>query len=493
MNRINFLLARMNPMMYIDGYKLGHHRQYPDNTEYVNSNVTPRSSRVIGCDGVVFFGLQAFIQEYLVERMNKYFFGRPKDEVLHEFETFVQSYLGPNNVGTEHIAELWDLQYLPIEIRAIDEGSYCPLRVPCLIIENTNPRFGWLVNYLETLISASLWQPCTSATLAYEFRKLLNQAADETCENRDLVQWQGHDFSFRGMSSVCSAETSGAAHLLSFTGTDTIPAILYAEAFYPGENGLVGGSVAATEHSVMCAGGQGNELETISRLLDIYPEGILSVVSDTWDLWNVITVILPQLRSKIVNRKGKLVIRPDSGDPVKIICGDPNAQGPARKGVVELLWDIFGGRKNSKGYKELAPCIGAIYGDSINYERAKAILNGLKAKGFASNNIVLGIGSFTYQYNTRDTFGFAIKATNVVINGVSTPIFKKPITDDGVKNSACGYLRVDRGENNRLQLRENVSWEEMNNSPVMTTVWKDGNWVKRHSFSQVRETLSKQG
>jgi nicotinamide phosphoribosyltransferase len=201
--------------------------------------------------------------------------------------------------------------------------------------------------------------------------------------------------------------------------------------------------------------------------LETYPTGILSVVSDTWDLWKVCTEHIVTLKEEILAREGKLVIRPDSGDPVEIICGknwdsvqNPNDENvdAAEKGVIELLWDVFGGTINEQGYKVLDSHIGAIYGDSITLDRAEQIFTRLEAKGFASTNIVLGVGSFTYQYNTRDTFGFAMKATYVEVDGVGREIFKDPITDDGVKKSAKGLMKVVK-ENGEYRLIDQTTWE----------------------------------
>ena len=181
----------------------------------------------------------------------------------------------------------------------------------------------------------------------------------------------------------------------------------------------------------------------------------MSIVSDTWDLWEVLTEYLPQLKDEIMARDGKVVIRPDSGDPVDIICGTRlgndttgSQSTSTESGVIELLWDTFGGTINEKGYKELDSHIGCIYGDAITHERAREIFERLEAKGFASTNIVFGVGSFTYQFNTRDTFGFAMKATYGEVNGVGREIFKDPITDNGEKKSAKGLLMVQKNENN---------------------------------------------
>lgn len=473
----------MNPMMRIDGYKLDHRRQYPKGTTRVYSNWTPRSSRVDGQSEVVFFGLQYFLQKYLMDDMAAWF-ARPCDKACADYMRRVNGYLGPNTIGAAHIEALHDLGYLPLEFRALPEGTLCPLRVPCLTVENTHPDFAWLVNYFETIMSAVLWMPCTSATTAHRMRRLLNDAAERTGGDPGFVQWQGHDFSMRGMAGLEAAMMSGAGHLLSFTGSDTIPAIDFIEEFYPGDNGFVAGSVPATEHSVMSAGGAESELETFERILDLYPTGIVSVVSDTWDLWRVITEILPKLKDRIMAREGKLVLRPDSGNPVKILCGDPEAEGPAKAGVIALLWDIFGGTETSTGHRQLDPHIGAIYGDAIRYDTAKAICEGLDAKGFASTNAVYGVGSFSYQYVTRDTYGFAMKATWAEIDGKGVDLFKKPVTDSGEKFSAKGRLRViDCGAG--LECVESAG----DGPSLLTPVWRDGTFIRRDSFADIRRRL----
>jgi nicotinamide phosphoribosyltransferase len=379
------------------------------------------------------------------------------------------------------------LGYLPLEFRALPEGTLCPLRVPMLTVENTNDEFAWLVNYFETLISSVLWMPCTSATTAYRLRKLLNGAATATGGDAGFVTWQGHDFSMRGMAGPEAACLSGAGHLLSFTGTDTIPAIEFVEQHYSGENGLIGASVAATEHSVMSAGGERSERDTFEHILDLYPSGIVSIVSDTWDLWRVLTHILPELKERIMRRDGKVVIRPDSGDPTLIICGDPSKEGPARKGVVELLWEVFGGTMTATGHRQLDPHIGVIYGDAITHERAEAICRGLAAKGFASTNMVFGVGSFSYQFVTRDTYGFAMKATWADVAGTARDLFKKPVTDSGTKFSATGRLAVIK-DDGKLRVIERATSEQEAGS-LLTPVWRDGKFVRRSTFAEVRRTL----
>jgi nicotinamide phosphoribosyltransferase len=442
---------------------------------------------VRGHNKVVFFGGQYFFQKYLVEEFQKFFRASP-NEVTERYARRVNGYIGPNTIGTDHIRDLHKLGYLPLEFRAIPEGSAVPLRVPMLTVENTLPEFAWLTNYLETLMSSVLWMPCTSATSAMNMRLILDEAARITGSPKEFVDWQGHDFSFRGMAGPEAAALSGAGHLLFFTGTDTLPAVDLIEDYYGMSDGsLIGGSVAATEHSVMCAGGEQGELATFNRLLDIYPSGILSVVSDTWDLWAVITDILPQLKDRITARDGKLVIRPDSGDPSDILCGDPNAPpgSPAANGVVQLLWNLFGGKTTSTGHRLLDSHIGVIYGDSITRERAWNITQRLAANGFASANVVFGIGSFSYQYCTRDTYGFAMKATWVEINGEGHDIFKTPKTDSGVKNSARGRLAVLRDTDGGLKLVERAT-PEQEAASLLRPVWRDGQALIHETFDIIR-------
>jgi nicotinamide phosphoribosyltransferase len=489
-----------NAITLIDGYKLDHRRQYPEGTQFVYSNWTPRGSRIDGVKHVVNIGLQYFLQEYLMNQFNNWFL-RDVEEVVEAYNKRTLGYLGPNDIGDQHIRELHELGYLPLEFKSLPEGALVPLRVPMFTVENTHPDFFWLVNYIETLMSNVLWMPMTSATIAKRMRGLLEKAAYDTGSPVEFVDWQGHDFSFRGMAGVEAACLSGMGHLTQFTGTDTIPAIDLIEDHYGlglPDDYLIGGSVAATEHSVMCVGGKDDEQETYERLINLYPSGILSVVSDTWDLWKVITETLPALKDKIMARDGKLVIRPDSGDPADILCGLNTKSGKVgpvigysdaeAKGVVELLWEIFGGTETDTGHKLLDSHIGVIYGDSINYERAKDILDRLAAKGFASANVVFGMGSYGYQYQTRDTFGFAMKATNVIINGVETPIFKAPVTDSGVKKSLTGRIAVlrDLAGSREYYAVENASDWALKESELKT-VWKDGRFVKRFDFDEVRQ------
>lgn len=314
-------------ILLTDGYKLDHRRQYPEGTEYVYSNWTPRSCHYYpeAKEGAVVFGIQYFIKEYLMKQFQEDFFNKPKDVAVAEFKRRVDTFLGPNNVGTKHIEELHDLGYLPIRIKALPEGTLCPIRAPALTFINTHPDFFWLTNYFETLISTTLWLPMTSATTARLYKKELIRHARKTGFKEVDLNFLIHDFSMRGMAGVEAAIMSGMGHMTSFCGSETIPAIAGLEEYYnaDAEKELIAATIPATEHSVMCAGGKEDELETFRRLItEVYPTGFVSIVSDTWDFWKVMTEYLPKLKDEILARDGRLVIRPDSGDPVHIrFCG----------------------------------------------------------------------------------------------------------------------------------------------------------------------------
>ncbi|AGT13074.1 nicotinamide phosphoribosyl transferase [Mycobacterium phage MS810] len=479
-----------------DAYKLGHVDQYAlsGNVTRVYSNYTNRKSRLPGVDKVVHFGLQAYIAKHLMEAFEP-FFATHENTVAALYEERVAQILGPDaaySIGSDHIRQLHRLGFLPLRFCAVPEGTLVPIGVPSFTVENTHESFYWLTNYIETGLSAGVWQASTSATIAKQYRRVLEAAALRTGSDLAGVDWQCHDFSYRGMSSHESAAASGAAHLLSFTGTDSLVSLDWIDRYYGGD--YVAGSVPATEHSVMCTGIETvGELETFRRLLDLYPTGIVSVVSDTFDLWKVLTTYLPTLYKQIVGRDGKLVIRPDSGDPETIICGDETKPmgSPAGMGVLGLLYEHFGGKKNPAGFIELDPHVGVIYGDSITIERAERITRRMERLGYASSNVVFGVGSYTYQYNTRDTFGSAMKATWAEVDGKGYNLLKNPVTDDGTKKSATGRLAVLENIWGDLALKQNASIEDEKAS-LLRPVWENGKFLGRQSFAQVRDVLARQ-
>ena len=533
----------------IDSYKIGHFGMFPKGITKCYSNFTPRSDLHLNLPAeyksgkIVWFGLQSVLLE-LNTVWEETFFGLPWEIVEDQLDMYIP-FCGPNGVEKEHFKALWELGYLPLHIKALPEGTEVPVGIPVLTITNTDPRFFWLPNFLETWLSSALWQASTSATISRAYRKIVDKYYDLTGANPELKPWCCHDFSVRGMAGINSAAMSGAGHLLSFTGTDNLPAVKLINDCYSGGETFVGGSVPATEHSVMCAGGKESEIETFRRLLKMYPSGIVSIVSDTWDFWNVITNMARELKDDIEARtpdqfgNAKVVFRPDSGDPVEIICGykiiDATTlfqnqysayyddyevvltnDGEYRLleatydsydnafdcftfgkelskaeaiGAVECLAEIFGTTTNSKGFKTLNQRVGLIYGDSITAQRAEEILKRLADKGFAADNIVFGIGSYTFQYNTRDTLGFAMKATYVEIDGVGQAIFKEPKTDSGTKKSARGLLQVAE-VNGNLVLSQNVTPEEEKEG-LLQRVFLNGYLTYHDTIENIRNRLNK--
>lgn len=504
----------------VDCYKLGHASMYTEGTDFLYSNLTPRSNKYFaamaaeGYDGkMVVFGTQGSIME-IVEDWNDSFFLKPKADVIRRYRRRLNGLLGEGVVSTARMEALHDLGYLPLEIKSIDEGARIGMKVPMLTIKNTNPEFFWLVNYLETALSNQIWQMTTNATIAAEYKRILVAAALRTGAAIENVLFQGHDFSMRGMPGYVAASRSGAGHLASFSGTDTVGAVDYIEDYYGFGLDLdayfIAGSIPATEHAVSSSNiltrqarmqkqglvGDTRLVAEAEFMLDYItrqnPAGFCSYVADTYDYWGVLTKVLtmPKVKAAIMAREGRLVIRPDSGDPLLVICGDPDAVpgSPEHKGSIQLLWEIFGGTTNAAGFKELDSHIGLIYGDSITLSRAAAITARLEAMGFASTNIVFGIGSYTYQCNTRDTFGTAMKATGTSVQGEFFEIYKDPATGDKLKQSAKGLLYVYKDENGDYILVDQVDADK-EQSGELKVRFLNGKFFNLTNIQEVRERL----
>lgn len=461
-----------------DAYKQGHLTQYPPGTTGVTKNGIFRDNRhgnVSGADSVVWFGLQACYVDFKYD-FDRTFFDVDKETAIKIYSDRVSGMGLP--IAPQQWGALHDLGYLPLEVWEVPEGTDLPIGVAAFVSWNTHPDFFWVTNFIETQLSAQLWGATTSATTAKAYRDMFRQYK-YTGLTEEMIDYMGHDFSYRGMNTACAAIRSGMGHLLSFNGTDTIPAIGAAEYYYGGvaNETLFAHSVPATEHAVMCAGSKEGEAETVGRLIEQYPDGILSVVSDTWDFFKNISEILPMFKDEILARDGTYVVRPDSGNPVDIICGDPNAPVDSleHKGAYEILADIFGHTTNEQGFKALNPKIGLIYGDSITLLRQSEILERLVEKGFMPY-VVLGIGSYTYNYVTRDTWGFAIKATSVTIDGVEAPIFKDPVTGGGMnKKSVVGIPLVTQDGDGVISMVDNATHDDVRNNSMMRLLFKDGN------------------
>lgn len=542
-----------------DAYKVSHKGFLEPGTNKVYSNFTARNFKHMPIplhmkdNKIVWFGIQAYVTEKLVNKWNNTFFKKPKDAVCRRLARRFNTFFGMNKVDVKHFEDLHDLGYLPIHVKSLPEGSVVPAKVALMTITNTNDRFAWLTNYLETQISADLWKPATVATIARAYRKLCDKYAMETVGNTTGVEFQCHDFSMRGMSGEEDAERCSPGHLLYFKGTDTLPAVDRIEDYYgvEAETFFIGTSVPASEHSLASLGyAVRGELEAFRKWMTVdYPTGIVSLVSDTTDYWKVITDYAAELKDDIMARKPdelglcKVVFRPDSGNPADIICGldyievtdektldwhyhnttqndtiakigdeffevmwdiqwadgyseyngytlgekvDPRVV----KGSIELLWETFGGTITEKGYKMLDSNVGLIYGDSITLAVAEDIFKRLKKKGFASLNVVLGIGSYTYNYLTRDSAGMAIKATYAEVEGKPVVLSKDPVTDDGTKKSAKGLIRIERKGDTFVQFDEQTPEQEAQGA--LETILLNGVQSNLKTWGEVIETANTQ-
>lgn len=531
-----------NLLLMTDVYKLGHMRQYKPGTTKVYSYLCARSDKKY--KDALFFGLQPYLK--ILETPIT-------EQDGEEFMSYYTSILGsqaPADIS-EKISALVKLGYLPLEIKAVPEGTIIDNKNVLATVTNTLPEFYWVVGFFESLL-LKVWAPTTVATKSLQFKRIAKKYTDETSTADFLMPFLVHDFGYRGVSSEETAELCGAAHLVNFCGTDTVPAVKFMKEMYHGE-GLIGASVPATEHSIHCSFGPTaeNEIEYVTRQMELNPTGIMSVVSDAYDYWRMLTVTLPAVKDKILARDGKYVVRPDSGDPLKILCGDgiemfthktsadyrieqiinhmkfgtssvtviekelPIAQigntyykytveddlsfstkkiepTPEQKGTFRILDELFGSTVNEKGYKELNPKIGVIYGDGMYLERYETILKTMKEMGYANTNLVVGIGGLLLQQHNRDDLGFAFKATYAEINGVATELYKDPITDPGKKSHkglmtlVCDESNFGSGVTKRYRTVDQCTEAEEKQGELVT-VFKDGKTVKEYTLAEIRE------
>ena len=496
----------MNILLTTDSYKTSHHKMLPKGCTLMYGNLTPRNFKYLpNCKYAIAFGSQMTIR-WLKEEFDKFF----KDpNAVQEIKEILSAHLGID-YDVSHFQALHDLQYLPIVFKSLPEGSKVPVKVPIMTWYNTHPDFAWLPLLLETPISNMIWKPITTATISYMFRRNVDEWVNKTDRGNPIADYMIHDFSSRGMSSVQSSMTSGTAFLLNSNGTDNLPSLYGANKYY--DTDVMAHSVFASEHSVSsaCIGVMG-EKEMINYYMEQYPEGVLSVVSDTLDLTTVVKPVeggyLKDLKEKILNRDGKIVIRPDSNPPgltpVDILCGHNNKLSEREleadypefytKGLVQCLWDIFGGTINEQGYKVLDSHIGAIYGEAINLKRQVEIYTKLAEKGFAATNVILGIGSYTLNMNSRDTLGMAAKGTYCEIDRKPYPIYKDPITDDGTKKSAKGLLQVEvttkpQSSSETLILHNEVSWGEEDKG-LLREILRNGKLDNQETIFEIRKRI----
>lgn len=486
-------MMNINPMLLIDFYKAVHAEMLPRGITKSVSYFTPRMSRVKRWNKVVMFGLQCFIKTYLIDYFNREFFNKPFDEVISEYKRVMDASLGKDAYKVEKIEKLHKLGYLPIEVIALPEGAKVPMHVPMFGITNTHDDFAWLPQSLESLISAESWHPMIAATVGNTYREIVDKYYNLTCDDNVPHAKALGAFDFRGEECLESAVKAGAAWCLSFLNTATVPTVPYLEAMYNCDctKEPVAFGSPSTEHSVMCSNYaiDCDEITLLRRLLtEIYPNTSFSAVLDSYDYWNIIDNVLPQLKKEILSHNGCMLMRGDSGDCVEVVTK-----------TVFKLWEIFGGTINSKGYKVLDPHVKAIYGDSITIQRCEEIYKILMENGFACSNVALGVGSFSMQCIeedgilkpfTRDTFSSCIKATYCEIDHVPYPIFKNP-KDGGFKKSQKGCCVVYLNDDGEYAFEDGHIWEQAVNDSrnQLITVFKDGKLIKDYTLQEVRHNL----
>lgn len=420
----------VNPILNTDSYKASHWLQYPPGIKNVSSYAEARPGGDF--DEVVFFGLRFYLEAYLSKPITVADVEQAREIVEAHGEPF-------NYDGWMHIVNVHGGR-LPLKITALPEGTVVPAGIPLLQIEATDPACFWLVSYIETALLRALWYGSTVATYSREVKKVILSNLDMTCDNpQAAVPFMLHDFGARGVSSYESAALGGAAHLVNFLGTDTMSALSFIQSVYGAPT--PGFSVPAAEHSTITSWGIEGEADAYANLIDQFDgEGkIVSIVSDSYDLWNAIDNIFGNvLKDRVLAMKGRLVVRPDSGDPATITLQ-----------AVEKLGKAFGYEINGKGYKVLNPKVRVLWGDGVGLDTVGDVLANLSYGGWSGENVVFGMGGALLQGQHRDTLRFAFKA-NAMLDGndVWHDVFKKPATDPS-KASKAGrqivFFNEERG------------------------------------------------
>ena len=464
-----------NILLLTDSYKPTHWKQLPKGVTILRSYLESRGGKF---DNTLFYGLQYIIKEYLqgkVITLNK----------INRAKLFWDAHLGQghfNMDGWLHILEKHN-GHLPVIIKAVPEGTVVPTGNVLLTIENTDPEVPWLTNYLESLL-LQVWYPITVGTLSREVKKVLVDYLVKTSDHdeneiRGIVSFMLHDFGFRGASSVESAGIGASAHLINFRGTDTVEGILLAQEYYNTLD-MLAFSIPASEHSTITSWSEPLEVKAFENMLDQFPTGLVACVSDSFDIiracrdhWGT------TLRDKILNRDGRLVIRPDSGDPVQTL-----------KQIFHILWDKFGGTINKKGFKVIDPHVRVIQGDGVNYDSIIDILDMMVEEGFAAENIAFGMGGALLQKVDRDTQKFAIKCSSIVINGEEVEVQKNPIEINekgervkSFKKSKAGRLKLinNNGVFETIQHCQDFSGD------ILVPIFENGLILKEWTFEEVRE------
>ncbi len=465
------LMERSNIIMDVDSYKASHFKQYPPGTTYVSSYIESRGGR---WDKTLFFGLQGFIKKYLLNQITI--------EDIDEADEFFTTHCGSfNRAGWLHILEKHD-GYLPIKISALKEGTIVEGRNCLVQIINTDPAAFWLVSYVETMLLRAVWYPVTVGTNSWHIKQRIMKALEISCDDpKAVIAFMLNDFGSRGVSSKESSEIGGGAHLVNFMGTDNVPAVRALRDLY--KITMAGFSIAATEHSTTTAWGPEHEYDVVSNMINNHGKTIFATVGDSYDIYNFVQKIIgTDLKERIKHMGGRIVVRPDSGDPVKVAVE-----------VVEMLLVKFEEDVtiNNKGFKVLPAYIRVIQGDGVNLDSIGAICDALIAKGISVENICFGMGGALLQAIDRDTLKFAMKASAACVNGVWRDVFKDPVTDKG-KSSKKGIQAVVyyHVTNQYITVREDQLDGRKNH---LELVYENGKLIREQTFDEIRELSNQNG
>lgn len=489
----------MNPMLLCDTYKTVHNMMYPEGLSHLASYWVPRKSYFEKEENqkMVWFGLQAFIQEYLIDYFNKNFFEKSEKEIIETYERVMDVQLD-GFYKIEPIVRLHKLGYLPLQIRALPEGSKVNMGIPCIELVNTLDGFAWLVQWVECLLQVELWKICNDATIGNMYYRLAKYWYDKNSDDNLDPRNAFSNFDMRGDDCLEVSARTAAAWLLSSNKTSTIPALPYIDKYYGAhtEYNHIGIGAISTEHSVIsCNAGIGVDEETLLKkfLTDTFKDKSFSFLGDTYDYWNVVNNIVPACKKEILEHNGKLLIRPDSGDMVEIAVG-----------TIQKFWDVFGGTVNSKGYKVLDPHIGLIWGDGCTLLQLRKIWKKLDEMGFAANNVVFGIGAFCFKVvfegdrlivNTRDMYGCAMKATYGIVDNKEVQIYKDPKTDTNhLKKSHRGLVFVEKTEDG-FKATDGFNADDYceygkKHENAMRLVFMDGKMYNYERFTEIRKRLA---
>ena len=454
-----------NIILLTDSYKVSHYKQYPAETTQIYSYFESRGGDF---ENLTFFGLQYYLKEYLVGQV-------VTQAKIDQAEKLFAAHFGNENLfnksGWEYILKEHN-GHLPVRIKAVPEGMVIPTHNVIMTVENTDPNCFWLTNFLETLL-VHMWYPCTVATISRGVKSLITKYLEQTGDP-STIDFKLHDFGFRGVSSVEGASIGGAAHLVNFMGTDTVVALTFIQEYYNTDD-MFGYSIPAAEHSTITSWGQAQEVDAYRNMLDQYPEGLVAVVSDSYDVYYACEKLWGEvLKEKILGRNGTLVVRPDSGVPKDVVLK-----------CVEILGDKIGFSVNEKGYKVLNPHIRVIQGDGVNYESIGEILENLKTHGWSADNVGFGMGGALLQKVHRDTQKFAFKCSCATVNGEDRDVFKDPVTDHG-KKSKKGRLKLvyEHGQYQTKAIHE--AGED-----ILQTVFENGVILREIDFEEVKENCNR--